>query len=130
MLWNEDSRLIVEILTTNEYSIHVLVKVPTNSSTFLLMTIYASPNFNKHKILWQYLQELSPFVRMPQVLLGNFNDMLAKDEKMGDLPFNSYRLNAFRECIYYCGLMDLGFYGPKFNWTNKNLICHRNIKER
>ena len=65
MLWNEDSRLIVEILTTNEYSIHVLVKVPTNSSTFLLMTIYASPNFNKHKILWQYLQELSPSVRMP-----------------------------------------------------------------
>ena len=65
MLWNEDSRLIVEILTTNEYSIHVLVKVPTNSSTFLLTTIYASTNFNKHKILWQYLQELSPSVRMP-----------------------------------------------------------------
>ena len=25
--------------------------------------------------------------------------------------------------------MDLGFHGPKFIWTNKNPIWHRNIKE-
>ena len=25
--------------------------------------------------------------------------------------------------------MDLGFHGPRFTWTNKNSICHRNIKE-
>ena len=47
------------------------------------MSIYASPNFNKHKILWNYLKDLSPSINMPWVLLGNFNDMLAEDEKMG-----------------------------------------------
>lgn len=25
--------------------------------------------------------------------------------------------------------MDFGFHGPKFTWTNKNLIWHRNIEE-
>ena len=56
--------------------------------------------------------------------------MLAEDKKMGELPLNRYRLNAFRDCIDFCGLMDLGFHGPKFTWTNKNLIWHHNIKER
>ena len=68
------------------------------------------------------------------VILGDYNDMLAKDEKMGwvgaALALNKYRLNAFRDCIDFCGLMYLGFHGPKFTWTNKNSIWHRNIKER
>ena len=72
----------MEILTTIEYSIHAL-KVPTNSYNFLLTTICASPNFNKRKILWNHLKELSPYVNMPWVLLGDFNDLLAKDEKLG-----------------------------------------------
>ena len=73
----------MEILTTNEYNIHTLVKIPTNSCNFLFTAIYASPNFNKHKILWNYLKDLSPSVNMYWVILGDFNDMLAKDEKMG-----------------------------------------------
>ena len=50
MLWNESSNLKVEILTNSEYSIHVLVKVPTPSLSFLLTAIYASLNFNKRKL--------------------------------------------------------------------------------
>lgn len=130
MLWNEDSRLIVDIVTASEYSIHVLIKVPTNSYTFLLTTIYASPSFTNRKILWNYLKDLLPSVRLPWVLLGDFNDMLFQDEKMGGLPLTSSRINAFWDCLDYCGLMDLGFHGPKFTWTNKNLIWYRNIKER
>lgn len=80
-----------------------------------------------HQILinvkfWNYLKKLSPSIRMSWVLLCDFNDMLAEDDKMRGLPLNDYRLNAFRECINYCGLMDLGFHGPKFTWTNKNSI--------
>jgi len=55
---------------------------------------------------------------------------LLKIEKMGGLPLNRYRLNAFKHYIDFCGLMDLGFHGPKFTWTNKNLIWHCSIKER
>lgn len=114
LLWSEDSRLIVEILTTNAYSILALVKIPTNSCNFLFTAICASPDFNKRKILWNYLKDLSPFINMSWVLLGDFNDMLAKDEKRWGLALNRYWLNAFRDCIDFCGLMDLGFHGPKF----------------
>ena len=62
MLWNEGSNFRVEILTTSDYSIHTLVKVLNQSYPFLLTAIYASPNFNKRKILWNYLKNLASSV--------------------------------------------------------------------
>ena len=103
------------------------MRSPTDSYTFFLTAIYASPNFTKRKILWNYLKDLSPSIRLPWVLLGDFNDMLSEDETMGGLPLTSSRINAFQDYLDYCGLMDLGFHGPKFTWTNKNLIWYHNI---
>ena len=37
---------------------------------------------------------------------------------MGVGPFHFTRANAFRTCLNTCGLMDFGFTGPKFTWTN------------
>ena len=51
MLWNEGRNLKVEMLTTSEYIIPALVKVPSQSRNFLLTAIYASPNFKKRKML-------------------------------------------------------------------------------
>lgn len=62
--------------------------------------------------------------------MGNFNYMISDDEKMGGLPLNNNRINAFRNCMDTCGLMDLGFQGPRFTWTNKSPDWHCNIKER
>ena len=40
------------------------------------------------------------------VLLGDFNDMLSDEEKLGGLPVNRTRISAFRNCMDTCGLMD------------------------
>ena len=107
-----------------------MVKVPSPSLTFLLTAVYASPNFTKRKFFWEYLQNLAIAVSLPWVLLGDFNDMLSNDEKMGGLPVNRYRMTAFRNCMDRCCLMDLGFHGPRFTWTTKSPIWQNNIKER
>ena len=83
LLWNESSSFQVDILTYNEYSIHALVKVSSPSLSFLLTAVYASFNFNKCKIFWDYLQNLANVVSLPWVLLGDLNDMISDDEKMG-----------------------------------------------
>lgn len=54
--------------------------------------------------------------------------MLSKEEKMGEFPLNLNLIRAFRNCIDHCGLMDLGFHGLKFTWTDKHLNWQYNIK--
>jgi len=120
MLWNVSTSCQVEILTHSEHSIHALVKVASPSLSFLLTAVYASPNFHKRQLFLDYLQNLATLVDLPWVLMGNFNDMLSEVQKIGGLPLNRNRLNAFRNCLDNCGLMDLGFQGPRFTWTNKS----------
>ena len=99
----------MEILTHSEYSIHALVKVPSTSFSFLLIAIYALPNFNKRKLFWDHLQNLATAISLPWVLLGDFNDMLSDDKKLGGLPLNRTCISTFQACMDNCGLMDLGF---------------------
>ena len=56
--------------------------------------------------------------------------MISKEEKLGGLPINKTRMTAFRNCLDKCGLIDLGFHGPRFTWTNKSPVWQSTIKER
>ena len=75
----------MEILTHSDHSLHALVKVNSPPLTFLLTVVYASPNFAKRKIFWNYLENLVATINLPWVLLGDFNDMTSEDEKMAFL---------------------------------------------
>lgn len=64
------------------------------------------------------------------LLLGTLIVLTKKKQKKkrGRKPSLSKILN-FRECISYCGLVDLGFAGHPFTWNNrrfeKDFICER-----
>ena len=99
------------------------------SISFLLTAVYAPPQFHKRKLFWEYLQNLAMYVSLPWVLLGDFNDMISDEEKLGGLLVNRTCISAFRNCMDNRGLMDLGFHGPHFTWTNKSPL-QTTIKER
>ncbi|KAK4564707.1 hypothetical protein RGQ29_006684 [Quercus rubra] len=56
--------------------------------------------------------------------------MTSEDEMMGGLPLNKTRIAAFKNYMDKCGLMDLGFQGPRFTWTNKSPAWNGPIQER
>ena len=56
--------------------------------------------------------------------------MISEEEKLGGLPVNRTRITAFRNCLDKCGLIDLGFHGPRFTWTYKIPAWQSTIKER
>ena len=122
MLWNESPTFFVEIITRSEHSIHALVKVKSPSVSFLLIAVYTPPQFHKRKFFWEYLQNLALHVSLPWVLLGDFNDMISDEEKLGGLPVNRTRMSAFRNCMDNYGLIDLGFHGPHYTWTNRERL--------
>ena len=40
-------------------------------------------------------------------------------DKYGGRSISSSRFLLFKECLDYCSMVDMGFVGPRFTWTNK-----------
>ena len=62
--------------------------------------------------------------------LGDFNENLSNDEKVGGVPRGQAYMDHFREALSFCELQDLGFAGDMFTWPNHsedsaNYICER-----
>ena len=56
---------------------------------------------------------------VPWLYFGDFNEILQSEEKQGGLPKPLALMLNFREALLYCGLVDLGYQGNIFTWTNR-----------
>lgn len=105
-------------LASTEQKIHVLVKVKSSNFSWLLSAIYAIPRVSERFLLWDNLSIVSGVQDLLWVLLGDFNEVLCSDDKFRRNPMNIRRALRFKDCLDVCGMMDLGFCGPKFTWSN------------
>lgn len=62
-------------------------------------------------------------------MAGDFNEPLVKEDKFKGRGVNVNRSLAFKECLDSCNMVDMGFSGLRYTWTNKrdlnNLILER-----
>lgn len=106
----------MEIVTIDDQVINMLIKRGRNPVWFL-SAIYASPKLNFRNELWQYIK--SGFMQdIPWLLVGDFNQVLDDSEKRGGKPIAQYRARPFREMVNGCALIDIGFEGLRFTWSN------------
>lgn len=57
--------------------------------------------------------------RIPWILIGDFNDVLSFNEKLGGNSVNQTRVREFKRMLDDCHLLNLAFEGPGFTWCNK-----------
>nr|XP_023912507.1 uncharacterized protein LOC112024102 [Quercus suber] len=128
LLWNSDSMEVIQLAKT-EQEIHVVVKVRASNLSWMLSSIYASPRFEERKLLWGNLANVASLHNLPWLMLGDYNELLSCHDKNGGNPLNPRRVQLFKECLDACGMIDLGFHGPKYTWVNKRDFGHF-IQER
>ncbi|KAL4638862.1 hypothetical protein ACB092_03G177400 [Castanea dentata] len=121
MLWNSD-RVEVTSLASTEQEIHTIIKVMNSNSCWLFTVVYASPKSAERHILWDNLNRLAELHNMPWVLAGDFNEPLLDDDKFGGRAVSINKSLLFKDCLDTCNMMDIGFSGPWFTWTNKREI--------
>ncbi|XP_028089245.1 uncharacterized protein LOC114289680 [Camellia sinensis] len=95
-----------------------ILHVHSNSASWFFSAIYASPHFNLRRDLWDNLKLFADNHNFSWLIVGDFNEILSNADKFGGRAINPYRSQRFKSCIDHCGLMDLGFSGPCFTWTN------------
>ena len=109
-------------LSSTKQEIHATVKVRSSNLTWLLSAIYASPRLAERRILWENLKTMAHLHNLPWLMLGDFNEVLCDDDKFGGNHVNLNRALEFKNCLDECNMVDLGFTGPKFTWTNRRPI--------
>ena len=56
-------------------------------------------------------------------MLGDFNEVLCGEDKFGGNQVNLNRALEFKDFLDECNMLDLGFAGPKYTWTNHRPIA-------
>lgn len=96
-----------------------MVKVISSPSKWLLPTIYASTNYDGRIRLWDYLVDIASIFKDSWLVGGDFNEILKSRDKFKGERINCNRNNNFWNFLNRCKLVDLGFIGSKYTWTNK-----------
>lgn len=74
----------MEVLSATDQMINVLVLVKRNlDSDWFFSAIYASPNVQKRKRLWELIGAISNNHNLPWLLAGHLNEITSGDEKYG-----------------------------------------------
>nr|XP_019067280.1 uncharacterized protein LOC109119268 [Solanum lycopersicum] len=127
VFWNSD--IDCNILDEDEQQITCDMKHNELQYQFTSTFIYAKCKDYLRRPLWDKMRHHASIITNPWCAVGDYNVISDVDEKLGGLPYNMRKSMDFIAVIEACGLVDIGFSGHKFTWSNKRGINHR-IRKR
>ena len=95
------------------------VKVLSSKLSWIFTPIYASPRSTERCVLWENLSKVVELHNKPWVIAWDFNEPLIEEDKLRGRPMSINKSLFFKECLDKCNMVDLGFNGQRFTWTNK-----------
>ncbi|XP_040956135.1 uncharacterized protein [Gossypium hirsutum] len=109
--------------------IDVFVEEGEVGKIWRLTGFYGSPYSQDRNAAWNLLRQLRNQGDYPWLVCGDFNEILYGFEKKGGLPREERRMEAFRQVLDDCNLVDLGYSGWWFTWERGNFL-EINVQER
>ncbi|KAL6202672.1 hypothetical protein ACLB2K_026377 [Fragaria x ananassa] len=113
----DKNKINVSFVDSNPQS--VTVKVEVNNHAWLLTALYASPTHSVRSSIWNYLSEFASSVHLPWLIIGDFSELYSSADKNGGSLAGKF--GGMRSWVDSFGLVDLGFQGPEFTWTDKRV---------
>lgn len=116
MLWREGKK--VTFKSCSHSHIDVVVCEEENGKNWRATGFYGHPDARMRFSSWELIKTLHAQASLPLVTFGDFNEIVHPDEKLGWRDREASQMEAFREIVSRCGLIDLGFVGQKYTWCN------------
>jgi hypothetical protein len=118
-----------ELLCLDQNHISCMVVSDPSPCSWLISCVYAPHTMQERNIFWANLTSLGSSFGGPWLLLGDFNAILSSVDKRGGRSFGSTSHFDFVDFVHSNALVDLGFVGNKFSWSNHR-HGRNNIRER
>ncbi|XP_074314470.1 uncharacterized protein LOC141649687 [Silene latifolia] len=109
----------VEVLSSEAQVINTRVTFLPTGVIWWMSVVYGFNRVSERLSLWQSLQLMHQVVNGPWVVMGDFNSVLAMDERIGS-EISSAEMRDFQECVDVCGIGDIPAHGSFFTWNNKH----------
>lgn len=93
------------------------------------MFVYGPPYKKNTSDFWTSLARHGTSLTNPWLCVGDFNAITSPDDKFNGRPYNNFSTNPFTDFINQFELIDLGFFGNSYTWSNHKQ-CLGLIKER
>ncbi|CAM8902883.1 unnamed protein product [Rhodiola kirilowii] len=114
LLWKEG--IDVNLRSYSRFHIDVDVKI---EKSFRFTLFYGNPVSNRRKESWDLLRQLNQGWEGPWLIAGDFNEVRFSWEARGVRDKDMSRMRQFNEVLDQCGLLDMGFAGSPFTYSNK-----------
>ena len=116
LLWTDDVDIQVQSYSLSHIDAQV---VQEDGVRWRVTGFYGNPETALRHRSWALLRRLQTMSVRPWLLLGDFNKIVALDEKHGREDKCLRQMAGFRDVLTDCSLLDLGFIGPEFTWSNR-----------
>jgi endonuclease/exonuclease/phosphatase family metal-dependent hydrolase len=116
IFWNNSIKL--DILSYSQYHIDAVV-TPSLEEPWRLTCVYGEAQASERHKTWDMLKFIKASSPLPWLCIGDFNEVLIREEHVGVNERSNTQIQAFREMVDVCGLMDLGYTGTAWTFQKK-----------
>ncbi|XP_060175300.1 uncharacterized protein LOC132606018 [Lycium barbarum] len=109
----------VHQISGNAQAITCQVTSNTINVPFYLTVVYAYNTRKERKELWRYMEDVSRRCNCPWIIMGDFNSILNRTDRIGGSQVSVTEVMDFQQCIEDCELIELPPKGSRFTWNDK-----------
>ncbi|KAL9687014.1 hypothetical protein QQ045_031410 [Rhodiola kirilowii] len=114
LLWMEE----VDVLLCSYSNFHIDVLV-RGKDEFYLTLFYGRPRVQDRVESWNLLRRLKREASKAWLVMGDFNEITFNWEMESKRVRQGWQMNSFRNCLEECDMLDLGFRGEVFTYSNR-----------
>lgn len=93
-------------------------------TTIRITGLYGWPEVTQRVHTWNLIRNLHSQYQLPWFIGGDYNEILHRSEKVGGCDRIHTQMEAFQKTLSECALMDIGFKGSQYTWSNKRATPH------
>ena len=115
MLWNSETNVQVKSFSKHHIDVEIQME---NGRQVRCTRVYGHLETRQKRHTWTLLRRLTDLSSSPWLCFRDFNEILHPCEKNGGNERHPNLIHDFREALRDCDLLDVGFEGYLFTWSN------------
>jgi hypothetical protein len=116
LFWNNEIK--IEVLPYSQYHLDVIVS-EQGQENWRLTVVYGEAQVSERHKTWDMLKFIRSSNDLPWLCIGDFNEVLHREEHEGVNERSYSQMAGFRDMIDVCGLCDLGYRGVPWTFEKK-----------